>query len=107
MGMAVGVVFTPRRSTARVVADRAEAVEYTLGAQSYRAAEIKQEIVVLTQYVFFEYVILSRRDGSLFGVLDAHKLVRILSRQPGPYSWKALPTLPSRLIPTGPRLSTP
>lgn len=70
-----------------VVADRAEALSFVIGANEYNPEAIEEELTVLTQHVFFNYVILTHEDGSLFGMLNAHKLVRILERQPGPYSW--------------------
>ncbi len=71
-----------------VLANHAEALEFTLGTNVYNAAAIKKELTILTQYVFFKYVIITHIDGTLFGILDAHKLVRILGRRPGPYSWQ-------------------
>ncbi len=76
------------KTVSEAVANRAKALEYQLGVNRYSADAIRRELDVLTQYVFFEYVVLSNVDGSLFGVINAHKLVRILAREPGPYSWE-------------------
>ena len=71
-----------------IVATRTPGLQFILGLNSYHAVAIKKELTVLTQFVFFQYVILTHADGSLFGMLNAHKLVRILSRQPGPYTFE-------------------
>lgn len=72
---------------AHATAIRAQALQYALGSKRYEAGAIRKELTILTQYVFFQYVILTYPDGSLFGMLNAHKLVRILVRQPGPYNF--------------------
>ncbi len=72
---------------AHATAIRAQALQYILGSRRYDAKMIRKELTILTQYVFFQYVILTHPDGSLFGLLNAHKLVRILMRQPGPYNF--------------------
>jgi hypothetical protein len=64
-----GVVELPN-----IVRRRAQGLDLTLGQGSYDPGVLKIYLDTLTQYDFFRYVILVRKDGALFGILDARGL---------------------------------
>jgi hypothetical protein len=58
---------------------KAQGLDFALGLGIYDPGVLKIYLETLTRYDFFRYVILMRRDGALFGMLNARTLQAALS----------------------------
>jgi len=49
---------------------------------------IREYFAALTVSPSFRYVVITNRDGTLFGIMDAHRLAAALGDRSGPISWE-------------------
>jgi hypothetical protein len=63
---------------AQRINEKTQALDFTLGYGGYTSLAIDAYFAALTQYRFFKYIIFLKRDGTLFGIIEAHTLVALL-----------------------------
>ena len=54
------------------------ALEFVLGNSGYVGPAIQQYLETLVKYPFFRFVVILKKDGSLFGMIDGRKMLGIL-----------------------------
>jgi hypothetical protein len=70
-----------------LVARGIAALEFQLGLGGYVGDIIREYSMALTATPTFRYIVVTNRDGTLFGIMDAHRLAAVLGNRPGPASW--------------------
>jgi hypothetical protein len=71
-----------------LVAKGIAALEFQLGFGGYVGDVIREYFAALTATPTFRYVVITNRDGTLFGIMDAHRLAAALGNRSGPASWE-------------------
>lgn len=61
-----------------LVRRQVQALEFVFGAGSYNAAAMQQYLETLSKYSFFRFVVFFNSDMTLFGMMDARKLLATL-----------------------------
>jgi hypothetical protein len=79
-----------------LVARGIAALEFQLGFGGYVGDIIRQYFEALTVSPTFRYVVVTNRDGTLFGIMDAHRLAAALGSNSGPASWNNFADLLNR-----------
>jgi hypothetical protein len=84
-----------------LVARGIAALEFQLGFGGYVGDVIREYFEALTASPSFRYVVITNPDGTLFGIMDAHRLNAALSNRSGPVSWNNFADLLNRNDPAG------
>jgi len=71
-----------------LVARGIAALEFKLGFGGYVGDVIREYFAALTVSPSFRYVVITNQDGTLFGIMDAHRLGAALGDRSGPISWE-------------------
>jgi len=79
-----------------LVASGIAALEFQLGMGGYAPDVIREYFAALTMTPAFRYVVITNRDGSLFGIMDAHRLAAGLGSGSGRASWNSFADLLNR-----------
>lgn len=70
-----------------LIAQGVQGLNFRLGAGYYAGPAIEEYLRQLTPYPAFRFVILTKADGTLFGVMDARKLQQVVTQRTLGISW--------------------
>ena len=84
-----------------LVARGIAALEFQLGLGGYVGEIIREYFAALTVSPAFRYVVITNPDGTLFGIMDAHRLNAVLGSRTGSASWSTFADLLNRNNPAG------
>src|SRR5262249_29777059 len=73
-----------------------QGLDFLLGAGAYDPHAVQEYLETLTKYPFFRFVILLNPNGSLFGMIDAGKLVTALQDRASGQTYSSFATLINR-----------
>ena len=82
-----------------LVRRQVQALEFVSGANSYDAAAMQQYLETLSKYSFFRFVVFLNHDLTLFGMMDARKLLALLETPATGQTFGTLVTLINRGAP--------
>ena len=77
------------------------ALQFQLGFGGYVGDIIREYLQALTASPSFRYVVITNQDGTLFGIMDAHRLAAALGNPLGTASWNTFAELLNRNNPAG------
>jgi len=84
-----------------LVARGIAALEFQLGFGGYVGDIIREYFAALTASPTFKYIVITNPDGTLFGIMDAHRLNAALGSRSGSASWNTFADLLNRNNPAG------
>jgi hypothetical protein len=79
-----------------LVARGIPALEFQLGCGCYVGEVIRAYFDALTASPTFRYVVITNQDGTLFGIMDAHRLNAALGGRGGPATWNSFAEMLNR-----------
>jgi hypothetical protein len=79
-----------------LIAQGVQGLNFRLGAGYYAGPAIEEYLRQLTPYPAFRFVVITKSDGTLFGVMDARKLQQVVAQNTVGVSWSQLAEMLNR-----------